>query len=144
MNKTEKPARDVTRGTGSVRFQNHHTAESNTQLDVGAGQASSTAGTLGKRQPRVCVIRDGREVYVRRDCLNAAELADVEKQGKSPLARRRFGVLLRCVRRAEDAPLKAALKTASDPKVSAEESVRILRAVLRRDEARIKPMEVRS
>ncbi len=61
---------------------------------------------------RYCVIRDGQELYVLREYLTAAELAEVEKRKRSPLARRQFGALLRKVRKAEDAPLKAALKAA--------------------------------
>jgi hypothetical protein len=53
-------------------------------------------------------------VYVLRDHLTVAELTDVEERKRSPIARRRFGVLLRGARRTEDAPLKAALKAAVD------------------------------
>ena len=61
---------------------------------------------------RCCVIRDGQEMYVHRENLTAAELADVEERKKSPLARRRFGILLRRVRKTSDAPLKAAILAA--------------------------------
>ena len=62
---------------------------------------------------RCLVVRDGQETYVLADRLTAAELADVEERERSPVARRRFGALLRQVRRTEDAPLKAALKAAA-------------------------------
>ena len=68
------------------------------------------------RNARCCVIRDGQELYTRRDDLTAAEVADVEQREKSPLARRRFGILLRRARRTEDAPLKAALDAKLAPK----------------------------
>jgi hypothetical protein len=78
-----------------------------------------------------CVIRDGEEVYVPRcDMLTAAELADVEERERSPLARRRFGALLRRIRRAEDAPINAAIKAWTDPKVSPEERKHLVRLAL--------------
>ena len=68
------------------------------------------------RNGRCCVIRDDREVYVPRENLTAAELYDIEQREKSPIARRQFGILLRRVRKAEDAPLKAALDAKLAPK----------------------------
>jgi hypothetical protein len=64
------------------------------------------------------VIRDGLEARVLWANLTASELADVEERRRSPLARRRFGALLRKVRKAEDAPLKAPLKAALDAKLA--------------------------
>jgi DNA-binding MarR family transcriptional regulator len=59
-------------------------------------------------RPRCCVIRDGHECYVLLEALTPAEAKEVAERQRSPEARRRFGVRLRQVRRAEDAPLKAA------------------------------------
>jgi hypothetical protein len=73
---------------------------------------------------RFCVIREGKAVYLRREDLTAAERADVEERERSPLARMRFGVLLRYALKAEDVPLKAdvealrtSLQEAKKPKV---------------------------
>jgi hypothetical protein len=73
-----------------------------------AGRAPK--GSMSTQNRRSCVIRDGPEVYVLRDHLTTDEPGDVEEREKSPVARRRFGVLLRRVRRIEDAPLMAALE----------------------------------
>jgi hypothetical protein len=59
---------------------------------------------------RYCVIREGEESYVPRHLLTAAELADVQERATSAAARKRFGILLRKARQAEDAPSKAAIK----------------------------------
>ena len=59
------------------------------------------------------VIRDGLEAHVLWANLTASELADVEARRRSPL-----GALLRNVRKAEDAPLKATLKAALDAKLA--------------------------
>jgi len=67
------------------------------------------------KSTRCCVIRDGHEVYVLRGHLTKKELAEVEKREKSPLARRRFGALLRQAR-SRNAPLKAALDAKLAPK----------------------------
>jgi hypothetical protein len=51
------------------------------------------------KRGRCCVIRNGHELYVLRERLTAAERAEVEKRERLLGARRRFGVLLRQVRK---------------------------------------------
>ena len=69
------------------------------------------------KRGRCCVIRNGHELYVLRERLTAAERADVEARERSLGARRRFGVLLRQVRKAEDARRnQAALDAKLKPK----------------------------
>jgi hypothetical protein len=59
-------------------------------------------------------------------------LADVQERASSPGARRRFGILLRKARQAEDAPLKAAIKllrakvAAGEPEVLADVELELL------------------
>ena len=70
---------------------------------------------------RYCVIRRDQELYVIESSLTAEEREEVAERKRSPEARRRFGTLLRRVRRAEDAPLKAAiriLRAKGDPNAS--------------------------
>jgi hypothetical protein len=67
---------------------------------------------------RCCIIRNSEEAHVLREHLTPAELAEVEERKKSPTARRCFAARLGRVRRAGDAPLKAALKAALDAKLA--------------------------
>lgn len=81
---------------------------------------------------RCCVIREGQELYVPRHLLTAAELADVQERGSSAEARRRFGLLLRKARQAEDAPSKAAIEllrakvAAGEPEVLTDADLELL------------------
>jgi hypothetical protein len=61
---------------------------------------------------RALVIRDGHECYVLLTHLTDAEREEFAERQRSPEARKRFGYKLRAARRAEDKPLKDALKAA--------------------------------
>ena len=66
-------------------------------------------------QPRQCSYLPEETASLEVRCsmdMSPAELTDVEERKRSPIARRRFGVLLRSARRTEDTPLTAVLRAA--------------------------------
>jgi hypothetical protein len=76
--------------------------------------------------PAYHVVRNDREFLVPESRLTPQEREELAERASSPEARRAFGAKLRSLRRAEDAPLKAALKAAADPKLSADDRRAIL------------------
>lgn len=59
---------------------------------------------------RVLLVRGGEEVYVLGTAITPAERLELHERQLFPLARRRFGARLRAARRAEDQPMRDAIK----------------------------------